>query len=127
MENYKKGNKMKIKTGLVAFLVMVSCSFMTKKAMAEEPKYKLVNDSLDFSRIDHKAHFILSYAIDASINDYLQYKKVPKTQRLVAAATVTLLLGLAKELSDSQFSIGDLKADALGVATSTLFHWKFSF
>ena len=76
-------------------------------------------DNLNFRDSDKQLHLITSYALTTSLYQI--------THNYYVAAGGTLFLGVGKELTDSSFSYGDLKADILGVIIGCVFNVTFHF
>lgn len=76
-------------------------------------------DPLDLRRTDHQAHALASYAIALSVADILDAQNNSMAPAVGFAAAFGA--GLLKELTDPEFSRGDLSADFLGALTGSIF------
>lgn len=74
--------------------------------------------------IDKEAHFFASYGIALSVSQAAFYRV--ERPELVGFG-VSLAVGLLKEMTDKEFSGGDLAADFLGAATGAFFHYSIRF
>lgn len=81
----------------------------------------LIGSSASAFEQDKVGHFVGSYAISLSTSVYMRDKvDAPELVGMGLAMTV----GLAKELTDKEFSCGDLGADFLGALTGSIFHYS---
>ncbi len=74
------------------------------------------DDALALDQSDRKLHAIASYAITTSALYILTENKAKYP--LLKSMALGLGVGIAKELVDSQFSTGDIKADLVGILAS---------
>ncbi len=90
-------------------------------------------DPLLLDRPDLHAHFWLSYGVSLTLTEVLegpnpQWGPQLGTAAATGVATVVVgLLGVAKELTDTQAQGDDLLADALGLASNALLQFSVEF
>lgn len=80
---------------------------------------------LDFNRRDHQLHAGVSYGTTLAMNQLFEATDVPRPALCAALSVFTV--GIAKEAFDPAFSLGDIKANAVGIASGTMFNFVFEF
>src|ERR687892_1270261 len=73
------------------------------------------NEQLDFDRKDHQLHAGISYGATVAMNQIFKATDTPLPALCAALSVFTV--GVVKEGLDPAFSTGDLKADAVGIAS----------
>ncbi len=103
--------------GYISILAVTGALLCVSRCASAEP--------LDLSRQDHQLHAVGSYAMAQTLTQILT--KSGSRHPIFYSSIATLGIGLAKECTDSEFSTGDLKADLLGVAASSVFSFVITF
>jgi hypothetical protein len=80
---------------------------------------------LDLNQRDHQLHAGVAYGATLAMNQVFKATDTPLPALCAAFSVFTV--GVVKESLDPAFSAGDLKANALGVASGTIFNLSFKF
>lgn len=92
------------------------------------PLKTLAADDFDLRRVDHQAHFAVSYGLAMTSTLLFEKHNFSRTESILYGTLITLSTGLAKEYAwDKTASQGDLVADALGTALSAGVIYTFDF
>ncbi len=81
-------------------------------------------DSFSLKDTDKQLHVVTSYAGTLTLGAIYERIGVKKAMAPIASAVSMFFVGLAKESLDSEYSSGDVKANAIGCIAGGLFVWK---
>lgn len=102
----------------LAFLVMAVVSFMSYASWAD-------GNDLDLSKSDQQLHAVASFAV-ADVSQQILRASGSK-HPILYGALISLGAGLVKEVVDGEVSTGDLKANGVGVLSSSVFSYVINF
>lgn len=88
-------------------------------------KAEVLEEGFNLGRRDHQLHFAMSAGLSLAFSEIYRANKISNAAGL--GMLTSFGIGLLKEMTDPQFSTGDLEADFLGALTGSVLHLTLHF